>query len=79
VHVLSGTGVAQEHFEQMSNIDDAYRIVAPTSATSYTGVAREQYEVIQAGQFSALTPSAAYVPGYAFEHYEQMEAASASN
>jgi hypothetical protein len=68
------TGIAREQCEQ---------VVAQQSfssqAGSYTGVAREQYEAIQTGQFAALPVSATYLPTIAPEHFEQMQAASASN
>jgi hypothetical protein len=68
------TGIAREQCEQ---------VVAQQSlslqAASYTGVAREQYEAMQAGQFAVLPVSTRYLPTIAWEHYEQMEAALASN
>jgi hypothetical protein len=88
VHILSGTGIGQERFEAMSNTDGSFRIASPAnfsglaasqSTAPYIGVAREQYEAMQAGQFAALSLHAAYQPGYAFEHYEQMLAASTGN
>jgi hypothetical protein len=68
------TGVVREHCEQLAAQQTLSFQVAP-----YTGVAREQYEVMQAGQFAALPVSATYLPTIAREHVEQIQAASASN
>ena len=68
------TGVVREHCEWLAAQQSLTLQAAP-----YTGVAREQYDTIQAGQLAALPVSTVYEPGPAFEHYEQMMAASASN